>query len=332
MDSARGRRCHATSPGQLLSKQMNFAALDLGSNSFHLLVAHMGSSGAITKLASHKEVLKLGRVVQREGRLPEPAYATALEAVGKLTAIARAFRVERIIVAGTSALRDAANGREFCDDVQQRFGVEVELLSGTEEGRVVYRGARSAYPGLSGRVGVVDIGGGSVEVCLGEGSSCDYVASLPLGFLRLSAKLDFSRPGVERELSELVSLESRELSERLRWKRPDTWIFSGGTARAIGKRVLSGPNGASAAAVKRVATEIAFLSPECLRALGIDAQRVDMLGAGARVLIALIECFEVKAMQVSPCGLREGLLLREFARTCPELRSSPEACSSQLAG
>jgi len=311
---------------------MSFAALDLGSNSFHLLVAHVGDTGNITKLASHKEVLKLGRVVQREGRLPELSYANALDAVGKLTAIARAFRVERIVVAGTSALRDAANGAEFCSDVQQRFGVEVELMSGTEEGRVVYRGARSAYPGLGGRVGVVDIGGGSVEVCLGEGSSCNYVASLPLGFLRLSAKLDFSRPGVERELAELVSLESKELRERLRWQRPDAWIFSGGTARAIGKLVLTGPSGISANAVRRVASEIAVSTPECLRELGVDSQRVDMLGAGARVLSALIECFEVASLRVSPCGLREGLLLREFARSHPELRSSPEACRAQLAG
>jgi len=311
---------------------MSFAALDLGSNSFHLLVAHIGDTGSITKLASHKEILKLGRVVQREGRLPELAYANALDAVGKLTAIARAFRVERIVVAGTSALRDAENGVQFCNDAQQRFGVEIELLSGTEEGRVVYRGARSAYPGLAGRVGVVDIGGGSVEVCLGEGSSCNYVASLPLGFLRLSAKLDFSRPGLERELAELVSLESRELRERLRWQRPDAWIFSGGTARAIGKLVLTGPSGISANAVRRVASEIAASSPECLRELGVDAQRVDMLGSGARVLSALIDCFEVATLRVSPCGLREGLLLREFARSHPDFRSSPEACRAQLAG
>jgi exopolyphosphatase/guanosine-5'-triphosphate,3'-diphosphate pyrophosphatase len=131
---------------------MDLAALDLGSNSFHLLVARM-SATSLTKLGSHKEVLKLGRVVQTAGRLPELEYRTALDAVAKLTSIARAFGVERILVAATSALRDAQNGEDFCADVEKRFGVSVERLSGSEEGRVVYRGARSAFPGLSGRVG-----------------------------------------------------------------------------------------------------------------------------------------------------------------------------------
>ncbi|HET9932741.1 MAG TPA: hypothetical protein VFQ35_18685 [Polyangiaceae bacterium] len=290
---------------------MHLAALDLGSNSFHLLVAHVGSTGAITKLASHKEVLKLGRVVQEAGRLPELEYANALDAVAKLTSIARAFRAERLVVAATSALRDAANGREFCREVRERFGVTVDLLSGAEEGRVVYRGARSAFPGLTGRVGVVDIGGGSVEVCLGEGNACQHVASLPLGFLKVAAKLDGAAGRGDR-LRALVLEETQELRDRLRWQRPETWLFSGGTARAIGKLVVAGPAGISQGAVRRVAEELAQASPERLRALGVDAKRIDGIAAGALVFEALVDAFSVKSLRVSPGGLREGLLLREL--------------------
>ncbi|MFZ5894253.1 MAG: Ppx/GppA phosphatase family protein [Myxococcota bacterium] len=309
---------------------MQLAALDLGSNSFHLLVAHVGNTGAITKVASHKAVMKLGRVVQREGRLPELEYATALDAVAQLVSLARAFHVERIVVAATSALRDAANGLEFCSDVQQRFGVTVELLSGLEEGRLVYRGARSSFPGLGGRIGVVDIGGGSVEVCLGEGALCQYVASLPLGFLRLSAKLDWSRPSIGRDLTELVHTESSELRERLSWQPPDTWLFSGGTARALGKLVVSGPSGISANSMRRVVKEVAASSPERLRELGVDVQRTDTLGYGALVMGALLDAFEISSLRVSPGGLREGLLLREFSRLSPDMRSSPLASAQVM--
>ncbi|MGC4092179.1 MAG: hypothetical protein QM756_30715 [Polyangiaceae bacterium] len=295
-------------------------------------MAHVGSSGALTKLASHKEVLKLGRVVQSEGRLPELAYANALDAVAKLTSIARAFRVQRILVAATSALRDAENGRDFCSDVERRFGVEVELMSGDEEGRVVYRGARSAFPGVSGRVGVVDIGGGSVEVCLGEGPTCDYVASLPLGFLKLSSKLDWSRPDAEQELKRTVLAESAELREQLRRQPRDLRIFSGGTSRAVGKLVLSGPAGISASALRRVSGEIAASSADELRARGVDTQRADMLGYGASVLSALVDAFDVTSLRISPRGLREGLLLREFSRVTPDFRSSPLSSSVFLPG
>ncbi len=308
---------------------MQLAALDLGSNSFHLLVAHVGPAGAITKLASHKEVLKLGRVVQATGCLPEPEYAAALDAVAKLTSIARAFRVERLVVAATSALRDAANGREFCGEVERRFGVSVDLLSGAEEGRVVYGGARSSFPGLGGRVGVVDIGGGSVEVCLGEGNNCHHVASLPLGFLKVATKLEGASSQADA-LRSLVHQETQELRERLRWQRPETWLFSGGTARAIGKLVVSGPAGISHGAIRRVAAELAQASPERLRALGVDAKRTDGIAAGALVLEALVESFSVNSLRVSAGGLREGLLLRELGRLkqAPETREARLECAS----
>ena len=292
---------------------MDLAALDLGSNSFHLLVARISATSCLTKLGSHKEVLKLGRVVETAGRLPEREYKTALDAVGKLTSIARAFGVERILVAATSALRDAQNGDDFCADVEKRFGLSVERLSGSEEGRVVYRGACSAFPALSGRVGVVDIGGGSVEVCLGEGSACQYVASLPLGFLKLAAKLAWSHPRVAEHVSALVEAETRELRARLAWRRPDSWIFSGGTARAVGKLVVMGSTGISANAVRRVSNELAISSAERLRELGVDAQRADGIGFGARVFEALLDRLGIDALRISSRGLREGLLLREFS-------------------
>lgn len=295
---------------------MQLAALDLGSNSFHLLVAHVGSDAALTKLASHKEVLKLGRVVQRAGHVPQLEFDAALSAVTKLVSIARAFRVDRVVVAATSALREAANGRDFCDAVEARCGVSVEQLSGTEEGRLVYQGARGGLAERTGRLGVVDIGGGSVEVCLGEGSVCQHVASLPLGFLRVAEKVDLTR-GRAETLHELVFAETRELRERLRWQRPASWVFSGGTARALGKLVVAGPDGISQEAVRRVAEVLAESSPERLGALGVDAKRIDGIGAAALVFEALVDVLSVSSLRVSPGGLREGLLLRELGRANP---------------
>jgi exopolyphosphatase/guanosine-5'-triphosphate,3'-diphosphate pyrophosphatase len=292
---------------------MNLAALDLGSNSFHLLVARANPSGMLTKLTSHKEVLRLGSVVKAHGRLPPAEFQTALDAVARMTAIARAFRAERLVAAGTSALRDAANGAEFCQTASRRFGVEVRLLSGQEEGEIVYRGARHGDRALPSRVAVVDIGGGSVEVAIGEGNRLVNVESLPLGFLRLSQGLSGTHRSLHEQVRARVLAEVREAVVRFRSFQPGAWVFSGGTARALAQLVNAGAVELDAAELRRVAVEVAVATPSELAALGVDPARTETLGVGASVFSAFVEALGIGALRISPGGLREGLLLQELA-------------------
>ncbi|HEY8946110.1 MAG TPA: hypothetical protein VIM73_17700, partial [Polyangiaceae bacterium] len=164
---------------------MDFAALDLGSNSFHLLVVREAGN-ALTKLASEKRTLGLGRYVKATGRLPREAFEDALKAVESLIRRARQFPGVRLNVVGTSALRDAANGGEFAHAVAERTGVEIEIVSGETEARLVYQGARHGHA-LPARIAVLDLGGGSVEIAVGDRESCRPLASLPLGFLRVGS-------------------------------------------------------------------------------------------------------------------------------------------------
>lgn len=296
--------------------KMNLAALDLGSNSFHLLVARASGSGSLTKLASHKSVLRLGGVVQQHGRLPPEVFEKALASVGEMLAVARAFQAESTLAVGTSALRDASNGAEFCRAARQRFGLSVELVSGKEEGQLVYRGARSAFAGSAARVTVVDIGGGSVEIAVGDGESCDFVESLPLGFLRLAGLVGSNgsdAAGIAAVKARVLA-GSAEVAARLRALRPDAWVFSGGTARALGKLLIAGPSGVAGATVCHVAGELARTKPAQLLELGVDETRVDSLGLGAAVFSALVERFALTTLHVSSGGLREGMLLREMGR------------------
>ncbi len=311
---------------------MNLAALDLGSNSFHLLVARMSAGGGVTKLASHKEVLKLGGVVQAHGHLPRASFESASEAVGKMVAVARAFRAERLVAVGTSALRDAANGPEFCEAMRERFHLPVELMSGEEEGQVVYRGVQSAFPNLRGRVAVLDLGGGSVELAVGDGQRASLVESLPLGFLRLGQRLKATPGGSQELLTSWVQAESAEVRERLRWLKPDAWVLSGGTARAFGKLVLSGASGLSAATVRRVSREVSQATTAELLTLGVDPTRVDTLGLGVLVLDALVSVFGIASLRISPRGIREGLLLREVDRMGPAALGRLSSEPSQLVG
>src|SRR5687768_16185262 len=115
--------------------EVNVAALDLGSNSFHLLVARVGALGRMEKLGSAKRTPRLGESVAATGLIPPEAFRTALDALGELATEARRYPIDRMVTVGTSALRDADNGDDFVRAARARHGVHVELLSGTDEGR-----------------------------------------------------------------------------------------------------------------------------------------------------------------------------------------------------
>lgn len=289
---------------------MKLAALDLGSNSFHLLVARVGSAGELAKLGSHKDVLQLGAVVRSCGHLPAETFERALDSASEMALVARQLEADKLIAVGTSALRDARNGRAFIDACRHRLGVEVELLSGDDEARLAYLGARSALPLTTGRVLVADIGGGSVELACGNAVECDLVQSLPLGFLRLAHPFPVADVSGSRRLTRYVQLECEKARAQL--GRFDQLLLSGGTARALSKLLGGGAATVSATQLVRLCEEIARLSPRHLQQLGVEATRSATLATGAAVIAGIIAGFGQWELRISPRGLREGLLLREL--------------------
>lgn len=289
---------------------MKLAALDLGSNSFHLLVARIDGPGHFTKLGSHKEVLRLGTVVRDCGQLTEAAFLAALSSVSWMSAVARELGAEKVLAVATSALRDARNGRVFVDTCRRQLGVDIELVSGDEEARLAYLGARSALSLTQGRVLVADVGGGSVELAGGDGLSCDTVQSLPLGFLRLAHAFPvYDRAGARR-LARYVQLECEKAGPD--FGRFDTLLLSGGTARALGKLLGGGVATASATQVVRLCEDIARLSAGELCSWGIEAERSTTLATGAAVIAGIIAGLGQWSVRISPRGLREGVMLREL--------------------
>lgn len=290
---------------------MQLAALDLGSNSFHLLVARGRDDLDFDEVGSKRQVLGLGSVVQRHGELTATAFAAALDAVGRLAEHAESSGAEKLLTVATSALRDARNGRDFLDACYFSCGVEIELLSGEEEARLAYQGARSALPLTRGRVLVADIGGGSVELAMGESEGCDRVESLPLGFLRLDERFDRRARASSTELLRYVELTCRRARERL--GRFDSLVLSGGTARALGKQLGGGVVGVATEQLARLCHELSSLSPAALALRGVDSARARSLPVGALVIAGLIDGLGHDQIRISPRGLREGVVLRELA-------------------
>jgi len=293
---------------------MLLGALDLGSNSFHLMVARVDRRGELVKVAGQKSMLRLEEAVAATGRIPPETFERALEAVGELTAAARRRGATLIVAAGTSALRDAENGAHFAEVASLRYGIDVEILSGEDEGRLVYDGARFRAGELPERVGVIDLGGGSAEVAIGDDEHCRLAHSLPLGFLRLARTLDthgalddarFAR------VTEHVKRTTAELRPVARELAPRAWLLSGGTARALGGVLGYEPGAAiSTRALLRLAERFARSEPSSLIGVGVEPLRARGFGLGSLVLALISEELGAPAVRVTPGGLREGLLLR----------------------
>jgi len=293
---------------------MLLGALDLGSNSFHLLVARVGRRGELEKVAGQKSMLRLEEVVAATGRIPPETFERALDAVGELVALARRRGATEVVAAGTSALRDAANGAYFAEVASLRYGIDVRILSGEDEGRLVYEGARSRARELPERVGVIDLGGGSAEIAIGDDQDCRFAASLPLGFLRLARTLDvhgaLDEAGFTR-VTEHVVQTTAAIRASVRELAPRAWLVSGGTARALGGMLGNEPGAAvSTRALLRLTERFARSEPSSLIGLGVEPPRARGFGLGSLVLALISEELGAPAVRVTPGGLREGLLLR----------------------
>jgi exopolyphosphatase/guanosine-5'-triphosphate,3'-diphosphate pyrophosphatase len=289
---------------------MKLAALDLGSNSFHLLVAETSGGRELRKVGSHKEMLRLGSVVERHGRLSDEAFAAALDSVSRMASVAAQLGATKLVTVATSALRDARNGQAFGQACHERLGVTIELLSGNDEARLAYSGARSAFGFSGGRMLVADLGGRSLELAAGSGLACEEVRSLPLGFLRLYRAFPLHEAGGARRLARYVQLEC----ERARFElgRFESLLLSGGTARAIGKLLGGGNASADTAQVIQLCDALAELSPAQLRLRGVEEARSSTLAAGAAVMSGLLVGLGEPQLRISPRGLREGVILREL--------------------
>ncbi len=294
---------------------LHVASLDLGSNSFHLLVGRRGWDGRIEKVGSKKATRRLGASVAEYGLIPPGPFEQALGTLSEMAALARTYRAHRFAAVGTSALRDATNGDDFVHEALTRHGVRVEILSGEDEGRFAYEGARHQLAELPHRVAVLDLGGSSLEVAIGDGRSCFFVESLPLGFLRLMRKLEAPGP-IDRRLARKVSEHVRSclapIVERVRGFAPQAWLLSGGTARGLRALNVERDGVASTSTLVSLANELSPLPSARLESTGVDAGRAPTIGLGLLVYAQALDFFGVDEISISPGGLREGIVLREL--------------------
>jgi exopolyphosphatase/guanosine-5'-triphosphate,3'-diphosphate pyrophosphatase len=221
---------------------VRIAAMDLGTNSFHLLVVDANPDGSIPPVLREKEMLRLGDAVGPAGRISEPAADSALAAVRRFCDLAASAGATEIIACATSAIREAENGSEIVDRIARETGVIVDVISGRDEARMIFRAIRAGVELGDSPALCFDLGGGSLEVMVGDAAGLLWSDSVKLGVARLSSELVRSDPLTDDDRQRLrarLALVLAPLAAEVADMRPALVVGTSGTLCELGRLVAA---------------------------------------------------------------------------------------------
>jgi exopolyphosphatase/guanosine-5'-triphosphate,3'-diphosphate pyrophosphatase len=322
-------------------ESLRLAAIDVGSNSIHMVVAQADADGGITTLWRLKEMVGLGRMSFPSRRLSRETIDRAVAALERFQQAAQQRQAEKIVAVATSAVREAENGGDLLLRVRRELGMYLRVVSAREEARLIYLAVRHAMP-LRGQPHLmIDIGGGSVEFIVGDERNAQMLESRKLGAARMTAQFVKSDPIGERELLQLRKHYERELSgvfEQIKGLKPVKAIGTSGTlenlAAMCNAEASGNGNGSGRATIERHAFEkllaelLESRTKDRARMRGLDDQRKDQIVAGAVLVGELFDKLHLKRIDICPMALREGILLDYLSRHLPDLairREVPDA-------
>jgi len=305
------------------------ASFDLGTNTFLLLIADV-SYGRVEPVFEKETIVRLGKGVDAAGNLNAEAMQRGWACLQEYIEIAKQHDVEKIFAVGTSALRDAANRSDFLDTVFERTGVRIEIISGEKEARLTFSGTLSNKTNLPGPIAVLDIGGGSTEVVIGEPhllrETSLQARSADIGSVRLTERFVHSDPAQAEEVMRLR--QQAETVMRATWL-PDnlakvkTLIGTAGTITTLAAMAQAmqeyDPRRIDGFVLTRQKLGEIIIDlrrrtiAERSELPGLSAARADVILAGALILETFLDIYKFPELMVSDRGLRYGVLEEKVA-------------------
>ncbi len=306
---------------------MKIAALDVGTNSIHLLIARVAADGQVEPLDRAKEMVRLGDSAFK-GVISPDAFARATECIRKYRAQAERAGVDAIIAVATSAVREAENGGDFVRVVRDETGIELTVIRGEQEARLIYLGARSAINLAGKKALIIDIGGGSVELIVGDAREAHYATSLKLGVLRLLDQYQLADPITADQRLRLAEQLHRALeapTAAIRKIGFDMVAMTSGTARAVAELIptttAEKPRPIAFKDVWELEEKLcAMNAAERSRVPNLDPKRVDSIIPGVILVRSLLEVVHADSYVLCEAALREGLVADYAARNGPGIQ------------
>ena len=297
-----------------MARHETLAAVDLGSNSFHLLVGRI-VDGQIYPLDTLREQTQLGAGITADKRLDRASQARALEVLAQFRERLRGLPRDAVRAVGTNALRIAKNSGAFLREARETLGFPIEVIAGREEARLIYLGVAHALPPAEEKRLVVDIGGGSTELIVGQGLKPKLLESIYIGCVSSSLK-HFPDGRIDKKSLKTAVLEARQelavVSQRYRRSGWREAVGSSGSARSIEGILLE--NGFATHGISRegldrlwdLLVDAGRADPD--RVPGLKSARALVLPGGFAIMYAIFDELDIESMTVSEAALRHGVL------------------------
>jgi exopolyphosphatase/guanosine-5'-triphosphate,3'-diphosphate pyrophosphatase len=321
--------CWLKAGRKLILQSKNYAAVDIGTNSFHLIIAKVNQDDSLTIIDKEREVIRLGSHKGEGLSVISPdEIEKGISVLKRFKRLSDNYKAEVRAVA-TSAIREAQNGNEFVEKVLEKTGIDIEIIDGRTEAGYIYKGVKKTVPFKDKRLLCIDIGGGSTEIILGHNDEIIFGESIKIGAVRLSKKFfpDFiltdegiadCNKFIERQIKVNQQIDFRE--------KFDIAVGASGTILAVAGMIkyrksakkIKSRNGYTFTKIELEEVTNGILkrkTPEQrVNIEGMEYKRADIIPAGLLILDKIFELFKIKKMVISEFALREGVVLSMLER------------------
>ena len=307
---------------------MRIAAIDIGTNSVHMLIVRVREDLSFEVIDREKAMVRLGAGGLDGRALTAEAMTSALQALSKFRRLAESRQVDVVLAAATSATREARNGGEFLRRIERETGIRARVITGLEEARLIHQAAVYGVDVGSGRAVVIDVGGGSVEVTLGTATAMELLRSFKIGVIRLTERFVRSDPLSERDERRMVRHIHAEVDrycEQITAAGFDRVIGTSGTILSLGAVAATMARGTTPAELRnlripakqfrRVRKQVVRLDLEQRLAMpGLDPRRADLIVSGAVLVDTILRRLGAEELTLCDLALREGIVLDYIRR------------------
>ena len=298
---------------------MRLGVLDVGSNTVHLQVVDTHPGARPNPTFNHKVELRLTDYLTEENNISAEGIAELRLAIKNAIVHSKSVKTEELLPFATSALREANNGAEIIAAINKDFEIDLQVLTGEEEARLTFLAARRWFGWSSGRLLVIDIGGGSLEIASGIDEAPEVAVTLPLGASRLTKSHLQGDPFTAKSVRSLRDYIEAQLESVLptlvRHEDSDRAIATSKTLRTLARLCGDwyGGNGKNITidAIRKISTRLAEMdSEERTKLPGVSANRARQIVAGAFVTESVMRNLDLDNLEICPWALREGIVLK----------------------